>query len=100
MADTGLRDSNGAPIHIGDFVKKPVDCNHEVHGEWAIYEVRTQGVVPILSYVRSEKGQVLPEGYTGSVLSDEYDGKMFVFATDSTVLRPMDELEVVAGFRR
>ena len=93
--DTGLCDSNGTSISVGSRIKKPVDCNTEMHGNWAIYEVRLQGIVPILSYIRSEKGDVLPVGYTASVLSDEYDQKLFVFAKNSQGLRPENNIEVI-----
>ena len=88
----GLCDSNGDELRVGDKVKMPVDCNNEMHGNWSIYTVKLQGMVPILSYFKSEKGQVLPEGYTACCLSDRYDQKMFVFAKDSNDLRPNENI--------
>lgn len=89
--NTGLCDSNGTPISVGDKLKKPVDCNRELHGEWAVYEVIQRGLTPVISYLYSEKGKVLPEGYLASPLCSEYDGKMFCFARDLQALRPTDE---------
>jgi len=93
--ETGLCDTNGRMICIGDRVRLPVTYNKEVHGEWAIYEVALRATIPILLYLRSEKGEVLPGGYMATRLSDSYHSKMFLFATDITKLRPMDDLVVV-----
>ena len=43
------------------------------------------------SYVRSEKGRKLPKGYTGCSLCDMYDAKMFMFLSDLSDLRPVDQ---------
>ena len=92
---TGLSDSNGRLIKIGNKVKHPVDCNQDLHGEWAVYKIKQRGIVPVLSYEYSEKGRILPEGYTGSPLSDHYDSKMFMFANDVSDLTPNVELLVL-----
>src|ERR1035437_5576560 len=89
--DTGLRDSNGVTIHVGDYVQRQVTGNVEIHGEWTIQLVETRGIVPILSYVKSEKGPILPEGYTAGLLSHLYDQDMLVFINDVTTLRPSEE---------
>lgn len=95
---TGLHDSNGRMIYIGEDVRMEVTGNTEVHGEWAIYRVEARGMVPTLSYLRSEKGQVYPEGYSGSVLSDYYDRKMLLMMCDLDQLRPRDiRIEVMYG---
>lgn len=91
---TGLCDSKGFEIKVGDKIKKPTDCNRIFHGRWCIYTVELQGIVPVLRYFISEKGQKIPVGYTGGPLSDEYDQKNFTFATDSKSLRPNNDLEV------
>jgi hypothetical protein len=93
---TGLCDSSGQAIRVGDLIKKPVDCNEEFHGSWAIYEVRLQGITPLIVYIRSEKGILLPEGYLAAPLADEYDQKMFCFAKDSTKLNPIDDIKVIS----
>jgi hypothetical protein len=59
-AATGLYDSNGQPIHVGDKVKRKVNGNTDYHGEWAIYEVAVRGMIPVLMYVTSEKGDQIP----------------------------------------
>jgi hypothetical protein len=92
---TGLVDSDGRMIRIGDLLRKPVECGIDFHGTWSIYRVKLQGIVPIIAYVESEKGKLLPEGYLAGPLSDEYDRKTFVFATDVSRLRPTSELRVV-----
>lgn len=91
---TGLSDSDGFELFVGDKVKLEVTCNQEFHGNWSIYEIKQQGLTPILSYVRSEKGQMLPKGACGCVMADMYDVKNFCFATDARRLRPMDRMEV------
>lgn len=92
--ETGLCDDNGKMICVGDRVRKMVDNNTEFHGDWAIYEVRLRGIVPILSYVISERGQKLQVGYVASPLSDEYDRKLFLFASDLSDLRPKESLVI------
>ncbi|MCA9037380.1 MAG: hypothetical protein KDA91_19725 [Planctomycetaceae bacterium] len=91
---TGLYDTDGRGITIGTIVRKKVNINNDVHGTWAEYEVKQQGMTPILSYHRSEKGQVLPQGYTASLLADEYDQKMFLFSTRLRDLRPIEWMVV------
>lgn len=93
---TGLRDSNGKVICIGDKVRTVVTGNTDFHGEWAIYEVVARGMVPVLLYVTSEKGDKLPRGYTGSCLSDKYDQQMLLWATDLADVRPSENDMVIA----
>lgn len=78
--ETGLIDSNGKVICIGDRVRVDVTCNTQLHGTWAIYEVKLRGIVPIISYVTSKKGDVLPLGYLACPLSDKYDQDMFLWS--------------------
>lgn len=92
---TGLCDSQGVEVFVGDQLKRPVECNQEFHGDWAIYEVRQQGLTPIIAYIRSEKGQLLPEGYLATPLCELYDGKMFAFAKDSLTVQPEEDIRVV-----
>jgi len=40
-----------------------------------------QGIIPVTSYLRSAKGQVIPVGYTGMSLSDYYDQDSLLFNT-------------------
>lgn len=96
MDHTGLHDSDGRGLTIGTVVRKAVYANTDVHGAWAEYEIKQQGMTPILSYKRSEKGQVLPEGYLASLLADEYDSKMFLFTTRLADLRPVERMVVTS----
>jgi hypothetical protein len=91
---TGLCDSLRRPIKIGDLVKRTLGRNNPLHGPWLIHRVKAHGLVPIVSYYISAKGQVLPEGATACCLSDLYDLKSFLFAYNPSVLMP-DEMIVV-----
>jgi len=93
--ETGLCDSNGDQIKIGDKLKQPVTINDGLHGKWAVYEVKQRGMTPIISYLYSEKGEILPAGYLASPLCDLYDGKMFCFARDVMTLRPSEDLIIL-----
>lgn len=92
---TGLSDDNGKEICVGDYLRKPVDCNQDFHGDWAIYQVTQQGLTPIISYVRSATGEKLPRGYLAAPLCDEYDRKMFCFSRNSLDLRPIERIVIV-----
>lgn len=94
---TGLCDSQGKEIHIGDIVRRFSDFNVEVHGTYVDYTVVQVGIVPILSYLISEKGQVLPKGYTAQPLSDLYGTKNLVFAEDSMELEPYEDEIIIQG---
>lgn len=87
---TGLMDSNGRPILVGDYVRIPTDVNQEFHGAWAEYEVVMQGLIPVLYYRRSEAGELLPQGYLAQELSGLYDLKLLLYARDVSTLRPRD----------
>lgn len=87
----GLCDSNGVEFKMGCIVRCGTD-NKDLHGCWVDYEITLQGTTPLMIYLQSEKGAVLPKGYTGCPLSDFYDVKMFVFAKNSMSLRPYEDL--------
>lgn len=91
---TGLCDSNGEEIFVGDLLKKPTSCNEDLHGSYALYEVKQQGLTPIISYVESETGEQLPRGYLAAPLSDEYDRKMFCFSKKPMNLRPDENVTI------
>ncbi|MES2289257.1 MAG: hypothetical protein V4530_05915 [Pseudomonadota bacterium] len=80
-------DATGEMIRLGDLVRAKLTINQHVHGDWADYRIRKAPGGYLLSYHRSEKGQVLPEGYTGGFMADclpdddERDNKSLVFAT-------------------
>lgn len=92
---TGLFDDNDREICVGDLVREQVSGNTKVHGTWCIYRVVLRGIIPVLSYVRSEAGAIWPDGYTGSVLSSRYDQKMLLWANDLAAVRPDVGLVVV-----
>jgi len=96
-SETGLRDSNGRMICIGDIVRTEVTCNTDFHGSWADYQVLARGMIPVLFYMTSEKGVKLPRGHIGCSLADKYDQKMFLWAIDLNDIRPDDEMFVVAS---
>lgn len=93
--ETGLYDSNRSPIHVGDLIKIEVSCNRELHGEYSIYEVQQRGIVPVLSYQRSENGQVLPKGMSGAPLSDMYDTKLLCSLEPGHILTPSEHMIVM-----
>ena len=88
----GLCDTNGKEFKVGSIVRRSTDINTGMHGSWVDYEITVQGTTPLMKYLRSETGEVLPKGYTGCFLSDVYDMKLFVFANDSMILRPTEDL--------
>lgn len=85
--ETMFLDASGTMIRLGDVVRAPITINQGVHGTWGEYRIRKAPGGYLLSYLRSEKGQVLPEGYTGGFMADclpdedETDLKSLVFAT-------------------
>ncbi len=93
--DTGLCDSVGEAIHVGDLIKMIVTGNSDLHGEWAYYEVKQKGLTPILSYIKSDKGQIVPKGYLSMVLCDNYNMKNFLMCNDIGMLNPLEEIHVV-----
>lgn len=87
MQKTGLCDSNGTPLSVGDNVKL-FNPDAEAHGEWSEYKIILRGIIPALSYLHSEKGQVLPVGMTGMPLSDFYDTEEFMRSDTLEAIRP------------
>lgn len=94
---TGFCDSNGTPIRVGDLLRKIVDTNRELHGNWAYYRVVQRGIAPFLFYEYSEAGEVLPPGMAGGPLTDEYDIEQIFRDPDPSSVRPNDELLVSQG---
>jgi hypothetical protein len=84
--DTLFLDAEGTPIRVGDIVRAPVTINQRFHGTWADYRIRKAPGGYVMAYLRSEKGPVLPEGYTAGYMtdnipdSDETDLKTLAFA--------------------
>lgn len=84
--DTLFLASDGQPILVGDIIRAPITINQDVHGTWADYRIRKGPGGYIMSYKRSEKGEVLPPDYTGGYMADllarddERDIKALIFA--------------------
>ena len=93
---TGLRDDDGEMINERDCLRLETTGNVEYHGHWTMYQVKMKGDIPYLSYVRSETGEVLPEGYLRQLLTDCYDQKLLLFG-DLDQLRPTVSLKRCAG---
>jgi hypothetical protein len=88
----GLCDSNGVEFKTGSIVRHKNDINHDLHGTWCEYKILLQGTTPLMVYIRSEKGLILPIGYTACCLSNFYDLNLFVFSENSMDLRPEENL--------
>lgn len=83
--ETMFNDKSGAAICVGDVVRMATTGNAELHGAWCEYRIRKAPGGYVFSYLRSENGQILPEGYTGGYMADslpeedEHDIKTLVF---------------------
>lgn len=63
---TMMADKSGRELFLGDVVRAAVDeafREFGIHGEWAEYEIVKAPGGYAISYLRSEKGAVLPFGY-------------------------------------
>lgn len=82
---TMFLDADEQHILLGDIIRAPITINQDIHGTWGEYRVKKAPGGYILSYLRSEKGQILPEGYTGGYMADlipdadEVDLKTLIF---------------------
>lgn len=92
--ETGLYDSDQQPICVGDLLKLEVTSNTDLHGSYSVYEVIQPGVIPLMSYLYSEKGQVVPKGKAGGPLNNMYDPNLLSMGGHNLRLAP-DEYMVV-----
>lgn len=70
---TMFADKSGRELMLGDTVRAAVDepfREFGVHGDWAEYEITKAPGGYALSYLRSEKGAVLPFGYLCCFMAD------------------------------
>lgn len=67
---TRMADRDGVELFVGDVVVSPIDEPYqEHHGEWAEYEIGKAPGGYVLLYVRSQKGCILPFGYTAQYMT-------------------------------
>lgn len=90
---TMFADKDGRELFLGDVVRAEIESPFQTtHGTWAEYEITKAAGGYILSYVRSEKGCILPFGYTAQFMNqyehdDLPDLKMLLW-TDEPIAHP------------
>lgn len=70
---TMFADASGRELFLGDVVRADVDeafREFGVHGDWAEYEITKAPGGYALSYLRSQKGTVLPYGYLSCFMAE------------------------------
>lgn len=70
---TLFADRNGIELFLGDVVRADVDEAFRelgVHGDWAEYEITKAPGGYAISYLRSQKGVVLPYGYLSCFMAE------------------------------
>ena len=79
-----LRDKNGELIYERDLCQSEVTVNKETHGDWALYEIIMKNGLTFCSYVRSQKGEIVPRGYMGCCINelDDISHKLLFMSND------------------
>jgi hypothetical protein len=81
---TMILDTTGRMICVGDIIRHPIqEPFQEMHGTWGEYVVEKAPGGYRLSYWQSEKGKVMPRGYTGGYMQE------FVLDHECKVLKEM-----------
>jgi len=85
---TGFQDERGSDIRIGDVLRRYVEAGTEIepgHGTWMDFRVVARGVVPVLVYLKSEKGQVVAAGSLRMLLSEDFEQRMLLFTGEESL---------------
>jgi len=91
---TGFVDTDGKFVYVGDIVRIPVDTNSEFHGEWSEWVVELRNTVPVLVYLRSEHGNLMPRGYLVRYLAEQYDRESVFYSKSTAAVRPIEAMRV------
>lgn len=101
-ATTTLKDKNDKEIFGGDVIKIPCDINDEFHGGFTLHEVLFRNGIWIHLYLTSEKGDILPKGYTGGELLSHFihDMKTLIFSEDAAEDTEIEVVDTVFEMER
>lgn len=95
MVKLWVKDSNGKQIKIGDILKQKNNGNTALHGEYGYYKIVNRGGFPVMSYLMSDTGYILPPDYLALHLSDLYDPKSLVWVSVKYMPTPCDAEVIV-----
>jgi hypothetical protein len=96
---SGFIDNDSVEICEEDIVRHHTDFNPDVHGDYVDYVIVYRNGHWMTSYWKSEKGQVLPVGYTCGTIQELYMtdiSKEFYF-TDHDHYKTIDALMVIGN---
>lgn len=89
--NTGLRDSGGDSIHIGDVLR--IDVASPVYGDWLAFRVEARGMTPVGVCVAAANASI-SEGSLSFCLADLYPEQQF-FHGDLSELRPKGPMTII-----
>jgi len=86
MQFTGLKDSTdpAQELWVGDIIKRPTNTNQTLHGAYAYYEIISRGMIPLMSYLCSEKETKMYRGYLFTLLTSDFDIEQIEFGKEAT----------------